>query len=121
MTAVGGISVTGRSGEPSARASWADIAAAEPELVVVAPCGYHVPGAAEQAGIAARELPGVPVWAIDPTASSSAPAPGWSPGLKRSPLCCTPAVRRPPRPAPYTVSDETAKAREGRQRLEWWC
>jgi iron complex transport system substrate-binding protein len=65
VTAAGGISVTGRSGEPSARASWADIAAAEPELVVVAPCGYHLPGAAEQAGIAARELPGVPVWAID--------------------------------------------------------
>jgi iron complex transport system substrate-binding protein len=65
VTAAGGIPVTGRSGEPSARASWADIAAAEPEVVVVAPCGYHLAGAAEQAGIAARELPGVPVWAID--------------------------------------------------------
>jgi iron complex transport system substrate-binding protein len=65
VTAAGGIPVTGRSGEPSARASWAEIAAAEPEVVVVAPCGYHLTGAAEQAGIAARELPGVPVWAID--------------------------------------------------------
>jgi iron complex transport system substrate-binding protein len=34
-------------------------------VVVVAPCGYHLAGAAEQARIAARELPGVPVWAID--------------------------------------------------------
>jgi iron complex transport system substrate-binding protein len=65
VTAAGGIPVMGRSGEPSARASWADIAAPEPEVVVVAPCGYHLAGAAEQAGIAARELPGVPVWAID--------------------------------------------------------
>jgi iron complex transport system substrate-binding protein len=65
VTAAGGIPVTGRSGEPSARTSWAEIAAAEPEMVVVAPCGYHLAGAAEQAGIAARELPGVPVWAID--------------------------------------------------------
>jgi iron complex transport system substrate-binding protein len=65
VTAAGGIPVTGRSGEPSARASWAEIAAPKPEVVVVAPCGYHLDGAAEQAGIAARELPGVPVWAID--------------------------------------------------------
>jgi iron complex transport system substrate-binding protein len=65
VTAAGGIPVTGRPGEPSARASWAEVAAAEPEMVVVAPCGYHLAGAAEQAGIAARELPGVPVWAID--------------------------------------------------------
>jgi iron complex transport system substrate-binding protein len=65
VTAAGGIPVTGRTGEPSARTSWAEIAAAEPEVVVVAPCGYHLAGAAEQAGIATRELPGVPVWAID--------------------------------------------------------
>ena len=65
VTAAGGKPVTGRSGEPSARANWAEIAAAEPEVIVVAPCGYHLAGAADQAGIAARELPGVPVWAID--------------------------------------------------------
>ena len=32
---------------------------------MVAPCGYHLPGAAEQARIAARALPGLPVWAVD--------------------------------------------------------
>src|SRR5262252_4950946 len=47
VTAAGGIPVTGRSREPSARASWAEIAAAAPEVVVVAPCGYHLAGAAE--------------------------------------------------------------------------
>jgi iron complex transport system substrate-binding protein len=33
--------------------------------VVVAPCGYHLAGAAEQARTVAAELPGMPVWAID--------------------------------------------------------
>ena len=31
----------------------------------MAPCGFHLDGAAAQATVAARELPGVPVWAID--------------------------------------------------------
>jgi iron complex transport system substrate-binding protein len=65
VTAAGGMPVAGRPGEPSVAASWAEIAAAAPEVVVVAPCGYHLPGAAEQARVAVRELPGVPVWAID--------------------------------------------------------
>jgi len=45
--------------------SWPAIAATGPDLVVVAPCGYHLAGAAEQAHLAAAQLPGVPVWAID--------------------------------------------------------
>jgi iron complex transport system substrate-binding protein len=65
VTAAGGLPVAARPGEPSVQATWAEIAAAGPELVVVAPCGYHLDGAAGQARIAARELPGVPVWAID--------------------------------------------------------
>jgi iron complex transport system substrate-binding protein len=32
---------------------------------VVAPCGYHLPGAIEQARSVARELPDAAVWAID--------------------------------------------------------
>ena len=33
--------------------------------MLVAPCGYHLAGAVEQAATAARALPGTPVWAID--------------------------------------------------------
>ncbi|HKA96673.1 MAG TPA: hypothetical protein VKD66_10440, partial [Streptosporangiaceae bacterium] len=33
--------------------------------VIVAPCGYHLPGVIEQAQAAVEALPGVPVWAID--------------------------------------------------------
>jgi iron complex transport system substrate-binding protein len=65
VTAAGGRPVAARPGMPSVQTTWADIAAAEPELVVVAPCGYHLAGAAEQARLAVAQLPGVPVWAID--------------------------------------------------------
>jgi iron complex transport system substrate-binding protein len=80
VTAAGGQPVAGRPRAPSVQATWGDIAAAEPELVVVAPCGYHLAAAAEQARLAAAQLAaaqlaagrlaagrlgGVPVWAID--------------------------------------------------------
>jgi iron complex transport system substrate-binding protein len=56
---------TAPPGAASAETSWAAIREAEPDLVVVAPCGYHLAGAAEQAVAVARELAGLPVWAID--------------------------------------------------------
>jgi iron complex transport system substrate-binding protein len=65
VTVAGGRPVAARPGMPSVQTTWADIGAAEPELVVVAPCGYHLAGAAEQARLAVAQLPGVPVWAID--------------------------------------------------------
>jgi iron complex transport system substrate-binding protein len=64
-TAAGGRPVAARPGVPSVETSWPAIRAAEPDLAVVAPCGYHLAGAAEQARSVAGELPGVPVWAID--------------------------------------------------------
>ena len=65
VSAAGGRTVAARPGVPSVQTSWPAIAAAGPDLVVVAPCGYHLAGAAEQAHLAAAQLPGVPVWAID--------------------------------------------------------
>jgi iron complex transport system substrate-binding protein len=65
VTAAGGLPVAADPGVPSVATNWDTIAAAEPELAVVAPCGYHLPGAVEQAQAVARALPGVPVWAID--------------------------------------------------------
>ena len=65
VAAAGGMPVAARPGGPSAVASWSEIAAEAPDLIVVAPCGYHLDGAAEQARIAARALPGRLVWAID--------------------------------------------------------
>ena len=65
VTAAGGTPVPAVPGEPSVATSWAEIADAAPELVAVAPCGYHLDGAAGQARVAAQALPGLPVWAID--------------------------------------------------------
>jgi iron complex transport system substrate-binding protein len=70
VTAAGGQPVAARPGAPSVQTSWADIAAARPEVVVVAPCGFHLADAAGQAGLVAEALrleglAGVPVWAID--------------------------------------------------------
>jgi iron complex transport system substrate-binding protein len=65
VSAAGGRPVAARPGAPSVPASWAAIAAAAPDVVVVAPCGYHLPGVIEQARAAVQALSGTPVWAID--------------------------------------------------------
>jgi iron complex transport system substrate-binding protein len=65
VTAAGGRPVAADPGGRSAPTSWAELAAAQPDLAVVAPCGFHLDDAAAQAELAARELPGIPVWAID--------------------------------------------------------
>jgi iron complex transport system substrate-binding protein len=65
VTAAGGEPVAARPGQRSTPLTWPEIAAAEPDLVLVAPCGYHLAGAASQAASVMGALPGVPVWAID--------------------------------------------------------
>jgi iron complex transport system substrate-binding protein len=65
VTAAGGEPVAARPGQRSAELTWPEIAAAGPDLVIVAPCGYHLAGAVAQAAAVTAALPGVPVWAID--------------------------------------------------------
>jgi iron complex transport system substrate-binding protein len=65
VTAAGGQPVAARPGEKSVPTTWPAVAEAAPEYVLVAPCGYHLPGAIEQARSVARALPGAAVWAID--------------------------------------------------------
>jgi len=65
VSAAGGRPVAARPGAPSVPTSWAAIAAAAPDVVVAAPCGYHLPDVIEQARAAVQALPGTPVWAID--------------------------------------------------------
>ncbi len=65
VAAAGGRAVAARPGGRSEQTTWEQIAAARPEVVVVAPCGFHLDAAAAQAEVVARELPGLPVWAID--------------------------------------------------------
>jgi iron complex transport system substrate-binding protein len=65
VTAAGGVPVATQPGGRSVQTTWPAVAAAAPEHVVVAPCGFHLPGAIEQARHVAGMLPGTAVWAID--------------------------------------------------------
>lgn len=65
VTAAGGWPVAARPGGRSVQVTWEQIKAAGPEVLVAAPCGFHLDVAAAQAEVAARHLPGIPVWAID--------------------------------------------------------
>src|SRR5215213_980666 len=78
VDAAGGDSVLGVPGDRSHQVDAADVAAADPEIVVVAPCGYRLDGAAELA----RQLhdagalpPGVQLWAVDADAEFVRPGP----------------------------------------------
>jgi len=65
VTAAGGLSVADRPGQRSVQTTWDEIAAANPEVVLVSPCGFHLDGAVEQARAVVGRFPSAEVWAID--------------------------------------------------------
>ncbi len=74
----GGRSVLGSAGEKSFRVTWDDVLAAEPEVVVCAPCGYGLEQSVALTQEVARTavLPdGVALWAVDANASFARPGP----------------------------------------------
>ena len=75
VAAAGGDPVGGHPGTASGPTSWDDLRRARPEVVLVAPCGYGLDGAAAQAQVVARELPEAEVWAIDGNAVVVRPGP----------------------------------------------
>jgi iron complex transport system substrate-binding protein len=75
VSAAGGQPVAANPGARSVPGSWPAIAAESPELVIVAPCGYGLQGAADQARTVVQALPGLPVWAIDANAIVVRPGP----------------------------------------------
>jgi iron complex transport system substrate-binding protein len=100
----GGQPVAARSGERSVRTSWDAIAAAAPDLVIVAPCGYHLDGAAEQAQAVALATPEVPVWAIDADGIVVRPGPRLVDGVEAIAWILHPeAVPAPPPGAVYRL------------------
>jgi iron complex transport system substrate-binding protein len=98
VTAAGGLPVPARAGLPSVQTSWAEVAAQAPDLVVVAPCGYHLDGAAEQAAAVTAALPGVPVWAIDADGIVVRPGPRLVTGVEALAAVLHPGVARPAPP-----------------------
>jgi iron complex transport system substrate-binding protein len=72
----GGVPVLGTPGEKSRRISWSQAHAAEPDVVVVAPCGYDLDGTTRLKDelVGSGVLPaGVPVHAVDANASWARP------------------------------------------------
>jgi iron complex transport system substrate-binding protein len=83
VEAAGGVDVLGRPGEPSFATSWEVVRRLEPELVVLAPCGFDV----ERTSTAASEVDvsdlGCPVVAVDANANYSRPAPRVADGVSQ--------------------------------------
>ncbi len=81
----GGVDLLGLPGEPSEQRSWEEVRAAEPEVVVVMPCGYDADRALEEAEAYAEELESVQarrVVAVDAAAHFSRPGPRLIEGLE---------------------------------------
>lgn len=76
ITAAGGEPVLCRPGERSVQTTWDEIAAAAPDVVIVAPCGFGLDSASDQARLVSDLLPSsVAVWAIDADAVMVRPGP----------------------------------------------
>jgi iron complex transport system substrate-binding protein len=79
VAAAGGDAVLGRPGESSYETTWAEVEAADPELVVLAPCGFDAARAAASA--VPLELPW-PTVAVDANAYFSRPSPRVAEGVE---------------------------------------
>ena len=106
VAAAGGTPVALPPGPRSEPIGWAEIAAADPEVIVVAPCGFHLDGAAEQArGILPQlpdplDRPEPPVWAIDADGLVVRPGPRLVTGVEALARALHPgALPGPPDPA----------------------
>ncbi len=65
VRAAGGEPVAARPGARSVQTTWAELAGAAPDVVLVTPCGFHLDGATGQARRVVPHFPGAAVWAID--------------------------------------------------------
>ena len=92
----GGTDILGRAGQPSYPTTWDEVIAAEPELVVIAPCGFGADEAAERA--AGLRLP-CPAVAVDGDSYYSRPAPRLADGVRQLAHLFHPERRSGPGPA----------------------
>jgi iron complex transport system substrate-binding protein len=90
VAAAGGTDVAGMSGEPSHRMRWADVARLEPDVVVLAPCGFDLDRTlAEIVPLdVSANLLGTParqesrIFAVDANATFSRPGPRVADGVE---------------------------------------
>ena len=77
----GGVDPLGRGGEDSVRVSWSDVHAWQPEIVIVAPCGFGLADAERMA----RELPPIPgarIVPVDANVHFARPGPRYVEGIE---------------------------------------
>jgi len=90
IAAAGGIDVLGVAGRPSTRVPWDAVRDARPEVLIVAPCGFHLARAREEAALLARrdgwrELPAVrggQVYIVDASSYFNRPGPRLIDGME---------------------------------------
>ena len=102
VAAAGGTSSLGLPGEKSQRTTWDDVRSSAPEVIVAAPCGYHLEGAATlaQKMIDDGVLPhGIPVWAVDANASFARPGPRLIDGVEALAGIFPPGTAEAPKPS----------------------
>jgi iron complex transport system substrate-binding protein len=80
VAAAGGRDVLGRAGRPSFPVTWDAVRAAQPELVIVAACGFDADRGAQEAREAVLPAPSV---AVDANAYYSRPAPRVADGVRQ--------------------------------------
>jgi iron complex transport system substrate-binding protein len=95
----GGVSVAGEPGRDSRTASWAELEAARPDVVVAMPCGLYADDAAEQT-LAHRErlaaLGANQVFAVDAASTFSRPGPRLVDGVELLAHLLHPDLASPP-------------------------
>jgi iron complex transport system substrate-binding protein len=111
VAAAGALSVLGVSGQRSRQVEWSDLASSQPEVIVVAPCGYRLEGARTLAEeiVTAGVLPqGVPVWAVDADAAFVRPGPRLVDGVEALASIAHPALCAAPDGMVWPVRGGTA-------------
>lgn len=103
ISAAGGVPVIGRRGERSREVAWSDLAAAEPDRIVLGLCGFDLPRTLGEweafdppdAVRSTRAWRSGQVWAIDGSAVVSRPGPRLVDGVEilGAVLCGTPTAR----------------------------
>jgi len=97
ISAAGGEAVAARPGARSVQTTWQEFADAVPDVVIVAPCGFHLDGAIDQARAVGSHVAGVPVWAIDADGIIVRPGPRVVAGVEAIAAILHPeAVPQPP-------------------------
>jgi iron complex transport system substrate-binding protein len=74
ISLAGGEDPRGRPGEDSVRMDWDDVAGAQPEIIIVSPCGYRLERSVELAR-RIRRVPGAALYAVDANAYFARPGP----------------------------------------------